>query len=130
MYTLIPSNILEIKYIRMNLRPLNLFLLPSDWCRPGQFICGASRQCVDMRQVCDGSLDCEGGEDERSCVTIAPDSEAANSLNYYDEGERLSAWSSLLDIPIFIPFLMLYLLVLLQWYQNYMDSLWNRKIQC
>lgn len=78
-----------MKYNRTNLGSLKSSVLPSEWCRPGQFICGSSRQCVDMRQVCDGSLDCEGGEDERSCVTIAPDSEAANSLNYYDEGEKL-----------------------------------------
>ncbi|XP_042237759.1 mucin-5AC-like isoform X2 [Homarus americanus] len=57
-----------------------------EWCKPGQFICSGSSQCIEQSQVCDGSTDCEGGDDEKTCVTIAPDLPAANSLNYHDEG--------------------------------------------
>ncbi|XP_066975872.1 uncharacterized protein [Macrobrachium rosenbergii] len=57
-----------------------------DWCKPGQFICSGSSQCIEPSQVCDGITDCEGGDDEKTCVTIAPDVPGANSLFYHEEG--------------------------------------------
>ncbi|KAK7069013.1 Enteropeptidase [Halocaridina rubra] len=57
-----------------------------DWCKPGQFICSGSSQCIEQNQVCDGLADCDGGDDEKTCVTIAPDLINANSLFYHDEG--------------------------------------------
>lgn len=58
----------------------------ADWCKPGQFICLGSSKCIEQNQVCDGTIDCEGGDDEKTCVTIAPDLPAANSLGYHEEG--------------------------------------------
>lgn len=65
---------------------------PPEWCQPGQFICSGSSQCIDQSQVCDGRPDCDSGEDEQTCVTIAPDVKAADSLIYYDEGEECEDW--------------------------------------
>nr|XP_027208898.1 serine protease nudel-like isoform X2 [Penaeus vannamei] len=57
-----------------------------EWCKPGQFICPGTTQCIEQSQVCDGITDCKDGDDERTCVTIAPDVPAANSLDYHGEG--------------------------------------------
>lgn len=42
-----------------------LFLL-IDYCGSGRFHCG-SGQCIDERQRCDGSRDCNNGADEADC---------------------------------------------------------------
>jgi hypothetical protein len=59
----------------------------TEWCAPGQYVCAHSRACVAKGKVCDGRRDCPFGDDERMCVSIAPDLEQASTLHYHDDGK-------------------------------------------
>ncbi|KAK5639362.1 hypothetical protein RI129_011854 [Pyrocoelia pectoralis] len=60
-----------------------------DWCKPGQYVCSNSKFCIDRTKICDDSRDCPNGDDERHCVTVAPNLHAADEYPYYSEGYLL-----------------------------------------
>ncbi|XP_059480367.1 uncharacterized protein LOC132199566 isoform X2 [Neocloeon triangulifer] len=57
-----------------------------DWCKEGHYVCVHSRACIPKKKLCDGHRDCPFGDDERTCVSIAPDTKRADSLQYHDDG--------------------------------------------
>ncbi|KAJ1520873.1 hypothetical protein ONE63_003958 [Megalurothrips usitatus] len=70
-----------------------------DWCEPGRYVCTSSRVCVETSRLCDGQRDCPYGDDERQCVSVAPDVRAADDLVYHSEGlvmvRRQGVWGKL-----------------------------------
>lgn len=61
----------------------------SEWCTSNQYVCSNSRVCVDRVQVCNGELDCPNGDDEKNCVSIAPNVSQSDMMNYYSSGTHL-----------------------------------------
>lgn len=50
-------------------------------------MCPNSRVCVDKSKLCDGQRDCPYGDDEKQCVSVAPDARSADDLVYHSQGE-------------------------------------------
>lgn len=49
-------------------------LLFTDFCQGEAFECNTDRLCIPSSRVCDGFVDCTGGEDEVACVKTSPSS--------------------------------------------------------
>ncbi|CAG7629725.1 unnamed protein product [Allacma fusca] len=61
--------------------------LHCPYCPPGNFHCGAGKECIPPEKKCDGIQDCPNGSDEKACLTLAPSSEAAGYVHqYFNEG--------------------------------------------
>ncbi|CAL2051567.1 unnamed protein product [Caenorhabditis brenneri] len=50
------------------------------YCQEDEYRCESSGNCLKRNQVCDGKLDCGGGEDERNCT--AREGNATNSTEH------------------------------------------------
>ena len=46
-----------------------------------------SKTCIPQYEICDGIRNCPLGDDEKHCVTIAPNEISANDINYHDKGK-------------------------------------------
>lgn len=42
--------------------------------------------CINRTSICDGVTDCPNGDDERQCVTVAPDLNSADEFPYNADG--------------------------------------------
>ncbi|ODN05262.1 Enteropeptidase, partial [Orchesella cincta] len=61
--------------------------LHCPYCPPGNFHCGAGRECIPPEKKCDGFVDCKSRIGRTWCLTLAPSGEAAGYVHqYFNEG--------------------------------------------
>ncbi|XP_054281784.1 leukocyte tyrosine kinase receptor isoform X2 [Macrosteles quadrilineatus] len=81
-----------------NIRLVDCFSERRDECLPSQFLCGNTTMCIDHHQVCDMSLDCPDGSDERqNCDKVNIEGSRCNfeqnMCGWHNEEENWMNWT-------------------------------------